>query len=1079
MSAREIHPGIIPATGLTVVVPRDNPTLDIVFVHGFTGHPERTWKHKRGDSTHSEDDNGETSEPPSKAPRFNPFKPAHQSKDSAHSAVYWPRDLLPATLPNARVFTYGYDTHIRHWASQPVNRNTVRDIAWDFLVALEACRREEPARPLLFVVHSLGGIVVKELLRRSSGCRQGQTHLLGVFQSTVGIMFFGTPHGGTDPRGILQHAAELLIKAVGFNVNQQIVNTLLPSSERLRELRDEFSPMAHEQQWIIHSFQEELGVKALGNRKVVEDTSSYLNFPAIEITEHIGRNHMDMCRFSGPEDVEYKKVAAALQQMTTNLPETRTLNTSLFLTQERREKLRDSLAFDQIDSRYATIQRAHIRTCKWLEAKDEYLDWLNPNKITEHQGLLWIKGNPGTGKSTLMKFALDQAQKTMKDKVILSFFFNARGEELERSTAGMYRSLLLQLLRRVAGLDIIFNSLRLTAWPQNGQIQWSIESLKDLFEQAVQNLGRLGVVCFIDALDECNEDQVRDMLSFFEYTGALAIASNIRFQVCLSSRHYPYITITRGLGLVLEGQEGHGRDIADYINSELKIGHSTVAEKIRAELQTKASGVFMWVVLVVSILNKEYDCGRIHVSYKRLHELPDRLNDLFREILTRDSRNRDELLVCIQWVLFAQRPLKPEELYFAILARTDHESLAPWDRRLTSPAIIEKFIIDSSKGLAETTKSRTPVVQFIHESVRDFLLKDNGLREIWPDLGDQLHGQSHKQLKECCLKYICLDIAGPLRLPKQLPEIWSDVSVKLRGLAPQSFPFLKYAICGVLYHTDKAESEGISQDGFLQSFPLKKWIYFHNLFRTDEVDYYTPNANLLHQAVKEDYLAVAKLLVKAGANTEATNSNGLTPLSRAAQRNSFEIAELLIRAGANKEAMDVNGLTPLLWAVRHGSSEVAELLIKEGANKEAMDERGLTPLLWAVRHGSSEVAELLITAGADKETKDINNGQTPLFYAAARKSSKVAELLIKAGANKEAKDRSGLTPLFWAVHCSSFEVAALLIEAGADNGRTRSLPHGLLEVANRHVRDWEVFLNKGEVGGVISRPTNIYSPGDI
>ena len=59
-------------------------------------------------------------------------------------------------------------------------------------------------------------------------------------------MFFGTPHGGADPRGIPQRAAESLVKAVGFNANQQIVDSLLPSSERLAELRDEFGPLALE-----------------------------------------------------------------------------------------------------------------------------------------------------------------------------------------------------------------------------------------------------------------------------------------------------------------------------------------------------------------------------------------------------------------------------------------------------------------------------------------------------------------------------------------------------------------------------------------------------------------------------------------------------------------------------------------------------------------------------------------------------------------------------------------------------------------------------------------------------------------
>lgn len=83
-------------------------------------------------------------------------------------------------------------------------------------------------------------------------------------------MFFGTPHNGTDPRGFPQRVAELAFKAVGFTADKQIVESLLPSSERLAELRDEFNLLAHDQQWIIHSFQEQLGIGALNGRKVCE-----------------------------------------------------------------------------------------------------------------------------------------------------------------------------------------------------------------------------------------------------------------------------------------------------------------------------------------------------------------------------------------------------------------------------------------------------------------------------------------------------------------------------------------------------------------------------------------------------------------------------------------------------------------------------------------------------------------------------------------------------------------------------------------------------------------------------------------
>lgn len=231
----------------------------IVFVHGFTGHPEQTWTQKKADPRTSEPDESAKDQPNSwKRAAANPIPKAH--------CIFWPRDLVQHTVPNARVLTYGYDSHIKHWLGPRVNKSTVYDIAWDFLVSLEANRRQEPSRPVLFVAHSLGGIIIKEMLRRSN--QTPQINLTKVFESTVGIIFFGTPHSGADPRNFLCNVAEKLFKAVGAQVNEQIVTTLLPSSERLRELRDEFAPMVLERRWTIHSFQEQYGVRWLNGKKV-------------------------------------------------------------------------------------------------------------------------------------------------------------------------------------------------------------------------------------------------------------------------------------------------------------------------------------------------------------------------------------------------------------------------------------------------------------------------------------------------------------------------------------------------------------------------------------------------------------------------------------------------------------------------------------------------------------------------------------------------------------------------------------------------------------------------------------------
>ncbi|MCJ1380218.1 hypothetical protein MMC17_003321 [Xylographa soralifera] len=367
-----------------------------------------------------------------------------------------------------------------------------------------------------------------------------------------------------------------------------------------------------------------------------------------------------------------------------------------------------------------------------------------------------------------------------------------------------------------------------------------------LLKRAIELLTDSSVVCFIDALDECEEQQIREMIQFFEHIGELAVSAGISFRLCLSSRHYPHITIRKGLGLVLEGQEGHTQDIANYLESELKIGQSKIAQQIRSELQAKASGVFMWVALVVGILNKEHNRGRMHALWRRLQEIPGDLHKLFRDILTRDSHNKDELVLCIQWVLFAMQPLSPEQLYFAILSGVEPDAVSEWDHDEITEDVIKRFILDSSKGLAEITISKLRKVQFIHESVRDFLLKEDGLGNIWPNLRSNLQGQSHERLKHCCLIYMSIDVFSPLRIPENLPNATSQHAIDLRKSATGTFPFLEYAVQNVLHHADVAEGNGIAQETFVRSFSLDRWIKLDNLFERYEVRRHTDKISLLY-----------------------------------------------------------------------------------------------------------------------------------------------------------------------------------------------------------------------------------------
>lgn len=558
---------------------------------------------------------------------------------------------------------------------------------------------------------------------------------------------------------------------------------------------------------------------------------------------------MDMCRFTGPNDVEYKKVAAALHRMTESISEQSMEEQRPGMNDEQTKSLLESLRFDQIDSRQMTIKKAHAKTCKWLLGDLKYLDWLDSSKLCEHHGFLWIKGKPGTGKSTLLKFLLANSRKSMKESIVISFFFNARGDKLEKSTLGTYQSLLLQLLERIPTLESVFESLDLSVNGIHANYQWSEESLKALLEEAISRLGDSSVVCIIDALDECDERQIRDMTSFFELVGELAVSANINLRVCFSSRHYPHISMQRGLELVLEGQEGHTQDITSYVESELKIGHSKVAGQIRNDLQEKASGVFLWVVLVVEILNKEHDSGRIHALRRRLQDIPGDLHELFRDVLTRDSRNQDELILCLQWVLFAKHPLTPEELYFAILSGVDPLGLSNWDSDVISIPDMKRFILDASKGLTETTASKNPKCQFIHESVKDFLLKEHGLAKIWPNLKNDFQGQSHDRLKQCCVSY--MNVGGDLYLGIDLPKASAE-AINLRNSVTVLYPFLEYAVHQVLYHADVAQGCNIAQGNFIQSLKLPDWIQLNNLLEKHQTRRYKPNARLLYILAEYD-----------------------------------------------------------------------------------------------------------------------------------------------------------------------------------------------------------------------------------
>ncbi|KAG4253719.1 hypothetical protein FPRO03_07679 [Fusarium proliferatum] len=772
-----------------------------------------------------------------------------------------------------------------------------------------------------------------------------------------------------------------------------------------------------------------------------------------------------------------------------------------------------------IDARHDNIRKAHSETCKWILKRAEYLNWLDPNKVDEHHGFLWIKGKPGAGKSTVMKFLLSNARRRMKNKTIIYFFFNARGEQLEKSTAGMYRSLLLQMLQQLPRLHNVLEPGLILGISETHD--WGVEALRTLFEQTVEALGGSSVVAFIDALDECDESEIRSMVSSFKSLGKVSAEEGVNFQVCLASRHYPHITMPKKIEIVLEGQDGHEQDIISYLDSELEIGESKLANEIRAEIQEKASGVFMWVVLVSGILQQKFDKGRIHDLKQTLRDIPGDLHELFRNILTRDDANKDEMLLCIQWVLLARNPLKPEQLYFAIRSQTECTT-CKWDRDEITEATIRNFILNSSKGLAEVIRTKKdPTVQFIHESVRDFLLKDGGLRVILKTSGD-IGAESHDQLKRCCYEYIQSYTENNGLPESDSKHQFSEACV----MTDSEFPFLRYTVQNVLYHANAAEEGNISQTDFLNTFQLAKWIELNNVFQDKDVRRHTVGASLLYLLaeygfgslidshrgsqscfdIEDERYGVPILaamatgsrrtvwgLLKRETREEPTTSRlySLCNEYEIAKKKEYEIgrnfkfsgkrgliyyilqddepivasiAIALSKAHTQRDFRPPKGETLLSVALKHSHdvSSTFRFLLGNGVDIETKDELGRTPLCCAAANGNTAAVAFLLGKGANVQYASIC--VQPLMYAAAKGNEDCMRVMISSGASVAAADERGYTALLYAA-CSSSnsrDKVKLLIDYRADvdradnNGRTP-----LSHAAEHYTQACELLLDCG------------------
>lgn len=324
---------------------------------------------------------------------------------------------------------------------------------------------------------------------------------------------------------------------------------------------------------------------------------------------------------------------------------------------ERQDRYFESLRFDDINVRRNEIFDHSHKTFDWIfedklsRSWDSLSDWLRRG-----HDVYWINGKAGSGKSTLMRFLVNDQRTSHalniwadgSNYIVLTFYFWLSGSKLQRSMKGVLCSLLHQITSTNSKLlEELFQTNELISRKRTIG-DWSLKELKDVLQSVVESENRTGHICiFLDGIDEFDQnDDVRHLLDLIE---GLTKFENTKF--CVSSRPEAYIEKRLSQYNKLRLQDLTADDMKSCISNTLddvyKLCPSKSIEtkdikKFTRLMTEKADGVFLWVHFALrSLLKGLRNEDDFQVLLMRVEELPSEMEQLYEQMWRR--LNGDEM----------------------------------------------------------------------------------------------------------------------------------------------------------------------------------------------------------------------------------------------------------------------------------------------------------------------------------------------------------------------------------------------------------------------------------------------------
>ncbi|ODA75958.1 hypothetical protein RJ55_08599 [Drechmeria coniospora] len=273
----------------TAVYSHPDAKVDVVLVHGLNGSPDKTW--------------------------------------TASNGTFWPVDLLPSALRGtpANVLVYGYnaDVYSRRY-DRSASDNFIHQHAQTLVTSLTLFRKSEGTfrNPIVWVCHSLGGILTKRALLYSNDLRMAhQEDYRSIYVSTFGLIFLGTPHTGSDVATwglVLQSMSDAILPRRFFESESVLLKTLKKDNETLSNINNHFLDIY--QRFRIHMAHENHKSDIKGTKIIVVDANSAspqlpgVTYYGIEAT------HGMMCKFDSPSAPGFRAISTDIRQWVLDAP---------------------------------------------------------------------------------------------------------------------------------------------------------------------------------------------------------------------------------------------------------------------------------------------------------------------------------------------------------------------------------------------------------------------------------------------------------------------------------------------------------------------------------------------------------------------------------------------------------------------------------------------------------------------------------------------------------------------------------------------------------------------------------------